>query len=48
MLMEPKRRLVAGDRVDIELRLQDGTPIGTAAEARAPAAAGSAHEHHHH
>lgn len=48
MLMEPKRRLVAGDRVDIELRLQDGTPISTAAEVRAPPPAGSAHEHHHH
>jgi len=48
MLMEPKRRLVAGDRVDIELRLQDGTPISTTAEVRGSAPAGSAHEHHHH
>ena len=48
MLVEPKRRLVAGDRVDIELRLEDGSPVGTVAEVRSGAPPSAGHEHHHH
>ena len=47
MLIEPKRRLVAGDKVDIDLRLQDGTAIRAAAEVRSRAAPAAGHEHHH-
>jgi periplasmic copper chaperone A len=43
MLIEPKRRLVAGDQVDIELRLKDGGPAHATAEVR-----GAAHDHQHH
>ena len=48
MLIEPKRRLVAGDTAEIELRLQDGAAIRTAAEVRSRAAPAAGHEHHHH
>lgn len=48
MLVEPKRRLVAGDKVEIELRLQDGAAIRTAAEVRSRVAPAVGHEHHHH
>jgi hypothetical protein len=48
MLIEPKRRLAAGDRVDIELRLDDGRRVGTVAEVRGGAAPAAGHEHHHH
>jgi hypothetical protein len=47
MLIEPKRRLVAGDRVELELRLQDGTSISTGAEVRQGTAPADAHAHHH-
>ena len=48
MLIEPKRRLVVGDKVEIELRLQDGAAIRTAAEVRSRVAPAAGHEHHHH
>lgn len=48
MLIEPRRRLVAGDRVDIELRVRDGSPIRALAEVRSTAAPSAAHDHHHH
>lgn len=48
MLIEPKRRLAAGDRVDIELRLDDGSRVGAVADVRSGAAPAADHEHHHH
>jgi hypothetical protein len=49
MLIGPKRQLVAGDRVAIELRLQDGSAVIATAEVRRPGGdmAGE-HAHHHH
>ncbi|MCU0970318.1 MAG: copper chaperone PCu(A)C [Gammaproteobacteria bacterium] len=46
MLIEPKRRLVAGDRVGIELRLEDGTPVSTTAEVRSDGPSAD-HDHRH-
>lgn len=48
MLIEPKRRLAAGDRVDIELRLEDGSRVGAVADVRSGAAPATGHEHQHH
>lgn len=48
MLIEPKRRLVAGDRVEIGLRVEDAASITLTAEVRRDAAPAAAHEHHHH
>jgi len=47
MLIGPKRPLVAGDRVAIELRLEGGAVILATAEVRR-ADAGADHAHHHH
>lgn len=46
MLIDPRRRLTAGDRVQIRLRLDGGVTVPATAEVRRGAAAG--HEHHQH
>ncbi len=48
MLIGPKRPLVAGDRVTIELRLEGGAVVLATAEVRRPEAASEDHTHHHH
>lgn len=49
MLIEPRRRLVAGDKVDVELLIKDGGPARASAEVRrtAPTPAMDEHRHHH-
>lgn len=48
MLIEPKRRLVTGDRVAVELQLGDGSTAQAEARVRGPGgAADSAAGHHH-
>ena len=47
MLIEPKRRLVAGDKVDIELRLKDERSVVGSAEVRAAAPPVAEHDHRH-
>lgn len=48
MLIGPKRPLVAGDRIAIELRLEGGAVILATAEVRRPEAPSEDHAHHHH
>jgi copper(I)-binding protein len=48
MLIGPKRPLVAGDRVGIDLRLEGGSVILATAEVRQAEAGGEQAHHHHH
>ncbi len=51
MLMQPKRPLKAGDKVDITFKLGDKTTQSASFEVRkatGAAADGDAHQHHHH
>lgn len=49
MLIDPRRPLVAGDTVDVDLLLEDGGTARASAEVRraAPTAAAQDHLHHH-
>jgi hypothetical protein len=48
MLIEPTRRLVAGDTVDVELQLEEGDPARASAEVRAAVPVPASHDHRHH
>ena len=48
MLIGPKRPLVAGDRVGIDLRLEGGAVVLATAEVRRAAEVGGEHARHHH
>lgn len=48
MLMRPKQKLVAGDRVKIRLSLDDGRSFELDAEVRKHQGDTSHHHHHHH
>jgi hypothetical protein len=47
MLIEPRRRLVAGEKVDVDLLLEDGGAARASAEVRRAAPTAAVHDHQH-
>lgn len=47
MLIEPRRRLLAGDRVEVDLLIENRGPTQVSAEVRGSAETAAAHDHHH-